>query len=441
MRYRALSIQVGKRHCGILFQYGQGFSAITRFVPDRAFWLDERAPVVAWAALQKTAKEREQLLAHADELAFFNGQGERLPAFFQNMLPEGPLRKHLEQVRGCQPGDHMEILAMCGEDLPGNIYAYPLPENREAMDEFVTQGHDALEMSVIEQPMAGATSLSGIQPKLGLLEKNGRYVARTRDGKGGVHIIAKLPTAEYALLPEVEELSLRLAAAAGVNTCEACLRPVSAILEKDQPFTVETGRDFLAVKRFDRTPKTHIHCEDFAQVLNVDPSEKYQDTEGRASYAAMLLAMREAMGLPEQELIEVLRRLMVNEMLGNYDAHLKNFGVIYADGFTPALSPAYDVVAYAAYLPGRGHALSFYPGAPERAQITPALIRGFCNFVGLHETKVRAALAQTVELARSKWPQMISDSAILQGQKERLMGHFNAVPAVQAQARRNNRAA
>jgi len=436
MRFRTLRIFMGRRYCGDLFQYGQGHTAITRFTPEPAFWLDATAPVMGWAARQGTERERELFVADAAMQPFFNGRGERLPAFFQNLLPEGPLRKHLEQLRKCPPDDHMEILAMCGDDLPGNVYAKPGPEDRAAMASVVTQGHDALEMSVIEAPLAGATSLSGIQPKLGLVEKGRRYVARTRLGQGGKHIIAKLPTAEYARLPEVEELSLRLAGAAGVTTCEASLRPVEAIVQEDQPYALAAGRQFLAVTRFDRSPQGHIHCEDFAQVLDVDPSEKYQDTQARASYAAILLVIDRSMGLGETAQFEVMRRLMVNEMLGNLDAHLKNFGVLYADGVTPSLSPAYDVVAYAAYMKLKGHALSFYPGAPQRAEITPALVRGLCNTVGMSETKVRAVLADTVARAREKWPQMIEDSALLPEQKTRLMEHFEAVPAVQAQARR-----
>jgi serine/threonine protein kinase HipA of HipAB toxin-antitoxin module len=40
------------------------------------------------------------------------------------------------------------------------------------------------------------------------------------------------------------------------------------------------------------------------------------------------------------EIPELLHRLTVNDMLGNYDAHARNFGVIYPDGHTPVLSPA-----------------------------------------------------------------------------------------------------
>lgn len=437
MRYRALAISMGDRFCGRLFQYGQGPAALMRFLPDRDFWLDPQSPVVSWAVRGSDARDRELLMAHATDHPFFQGSGERLPAFFQNLLPEGPLRKHLEHIRGCSPDDHMDILAMCGTDLPGNVYATPLPENRQAMAQVVTQGHDALEMSVIEAPVAGATSLSGIQPKLGLIEQGGRYVARTRDAHDQVHIIAKLPAVEYPLLPEVEELSLRLARAAGVNTCDARLRPVTDIVAQDQPFTIDRNRSFLAVRRFDRGPQGHIHCEDFAQVLGLDPDHKYKDPSGRASYASMLVTIDESMGLPEADgAHELMRRLMVNEMLGNYDAHLKNFGVVYPDGASPALSPAYDVVAYAAYLGGRGHALRFHPGAPERAQITPALVRDLCNLVGLGEAKVRAVLADTVERARRLWPTMIADSALTAAQQSRLLAHFHQVPAVQAQARR-----
>lgn len=441
MRYRALDISVGERRCGVLFQYGQGSTALMRLLPDPDFWRDPAAPVLTWGARQVDARERAMFVADAAHQPFFNGQGERLPAFFQNLLPEGPLRKHLEQLRGCAPDDHMEILAMCGDDLPGNVYASPLPEDREAMRKVVTQDNDALEMSVIEAPVAGATSLSGIQPKLGLVERGGRYVARTLDDTDGVHIIAKLPTVEYALLPEVEELSLRLARVAGVDSCHATLRPVGDILPQDQPFTIESGRQFLAVQRFDRHPGGHIHCEDFAQILGIEPGDKYHDPQGRASYAAMLITLGQGMGLGEAAMHEVMRRLMVNEMLGNYDAHVKNFGVLYPDGLHPALSPAYDVVAYAAYLPGHGHALRFYPGAPERARIGPALVRDLCKLTGMHEPKLKKVLSDTVARAFHAWPDMIEFSALLDAQKARLLKHFFAVPAVAALARRAQRRA
>ena len=436
MRFRSLDIFIDTRLVGVLFQYGQGAGAITRLQPEPSYWLDARAPVLSWATHFNEPGDRAAFVAQYTVQPFFNGVGERLPRFFQNLLPEGPLRKHLEQLRGCAPDDHFDLLAMCGDDLPGAVRATPSAQSRTATAAIVTQHQDALEVSVVDDPVAGAVSLSGIQPKLGLVEKGGRYVARTRARSDGLHIIAKLPAVDYALLPEVEHLSLQLAQAAGVQVCQASLRPVSDIDLQDQPFVLNAGANFLAVERFDRNGTRHIHCEDFAQVLGLDPLDKYKDPQQRANYAALLLTLRESMGLGDETAHELLRRLMVNEMLGNYDAHVKNFGVIYADGRTPALSPAYDVVAYAAYLGGRGHALKFFPGAPDRALLTPALVRQLCNASGLLETRVRALLRETVARALDTWPEMIKASALMTEQKTRLLAHFQAVPAVQSLAGR-----
>src|SRR3546814_5994163 len=74
--------------------------------------------------------------------------------------------------------------------------------------------------------------------------------------------------------------------------------------------------------------------------------------------AAVLLAFD---SLGEPAVHELLRRMVVNEMLGNPDMHLKNLGLVYPDGKTPRLAPAYDIVGYAAYHACQGHALHIVP--------------------------------------------------------------------------------
>ena len=210
MNVLALDIFLGAQRAGLLFQYGAGRTALTRFIPDDVFWSDPQSPVMSWAATDDDAQRRDIFWRSYVTTPFFNAEGGRLPTFFQNLLPEGPLRRHLEALRGCGPNDHFDMLAACGTDLPGNVYAYPAHLDAAVLAGVVTQHHDALEMSVTAEPMPDATSLSGVQPKLALVMQGGRYVARTKDAEGR-HIIAKLPTAEYALLPEVEALSLQLA--------------------------------------------------------------------------------------------------------------------------------------------------------------------------------------------------------------------------------------
>lgn len=297
----------------------------------------------------------------------------------------------------------------------------------------VTQKNNALEPTVTPVPLPEATSLSGVQPKLSLVQSGGRYVARTKDAHG-VHIIAKLPTVEYPFLPQVEELSMRMAAVAGVNVCEAELAALENI-EADQPFVIGQGRQFMAVRRFDRAGTRHIHCEDFAQILGVAPQEKYGHK--LASYATMLSVLVNTPGLGLEAALEMIRRITVNDMLGNFDGHLKNYGVVYRDGKTPELSPAYDVVAYSAYLSGRGHALSFAPQGPKQARVTLHVIRQLCNAVpGLLEPKVNAVIRETVRKAYDAWPDMIEASSLLAEQKTRLLLHFHATPAIESLSKR-----
>mgnify|MGYP003575784572 CR=1 FL=1 len=425
MRLRVLDIFIGQQPVGRLFQYGEGRNAITRLKPEPAYWSqpEDRRPVLSLSALTETEAEREAFWREYAVQPFFNGEGERLPPFLQNMLPDGPLRRHLAQIRQCALSDHFELLAACGTDLPGNVYAMPATLERWDVADLVTQHNDALEVTVTAEPVAGATSLSGVQPKLSLVEQGGRYVARTK-GADGLHIIAKLPTVEYPLLPEVEELSLRLAAACGVDVCHAQLAPVGAI-DADAPFILRQARSFLAVRRFDRIDGTrHVHAEDFAQVLGLDPDDKYTG----ATYGLMARVMLATPGLGLDAALELVRRLAVNELLGNYDGHLKNTSVLYPDGHRPQLAPAYDVVAYAAYLPGHGHALAFHEGAPPRQRLGPAALRGLCREAGLLQTRAERELREVVKRASQAWPALIAASALDAGQRRRLLEHFEGNP-------------
>ena len=133
MNVLALDIYLGSLRAGLLFQYGTGNTALTRFIPDEAFWSNPASPVFSWAATDDDAQRREIFWRSYVSTPFFNAEGGRLPAFFQNLLPEGPLRRHLEQLRGCGPNDHFDMLAACGTDLPGNVYAYPAHLDAQAL--------------------------------------------------------------------------------------------------------------------------------------------------------------------------------------------------------------------------------------------------------------------------------------------------------------------
>jgi serine/threonine-protein kinase HipA len=451
MNVKALEILLGNQRAGILFKYGEE-NPVIRFVADDAFARIASAPSLSLSMLAEDPQAQRALWTNVGS-RLFNGRysnrnGWLLPAFFQGLLPEGVFREHIAQVRGCDPKDHFEMLAATGRDLPGNVYARPATLTRDELTHLITQDADSLEMSVTEEPMDDGVSVSGVQPKVGVIRQGDRYVGRTK--MQDTHIIAKLPVVGYPLLPELEELSLRLARIAGVTVCDATLEP----LEK---LAVEHGYDlgdadqktcFLAVSRFDRTPQGRVHVEDFAQLLDCQPEDKYS-----RSYVEVAAVMLATPSLGEPAVHELLRRLTVNELLGNPDMHLKNLGVIYEDGRTPLLSPAYDIVGYSAYHRRNGHALHLIapdiqrrpkvraqPAAEDKKAkpgLTPSTLREFCGLLGLLEKPASTVIRQVVAEAAKSWPTLIAQSALTVNQKTKLLAHLETHPMVQSARKRS----
>lgn len=456
MNIKALEIRLGSRRIGLLFQFApEAGAVINRFVADEDVARDPNLPIVSLSWRAQSPQEQVMFWRDVYSQAFNgklakDGQSWFLPPFFQNLLPEGVFRNQLANARKCEPNDHFELLAACGKDLPGNIYALPIELSRIELGRLITQNADALEMTVTADPLEDGVSLSGFQPKLGVIKEGERFVGRTKDDDS--HIIAKLPVGGYALLPEVEALSLQLAHVAGVDVCEAYLAPLSQLAAQHE---YELGdirheTNFLAVNRFDRTSGTRIQCEDFAQVIGVMPEDKYSLDYSYLQVAAVLLSYP-SLGTPA--VMELLRRIMVNEMLGNPDMHLKNIGLCYpGDGSTPQLSPAYDIVAHTIYTPGGGHGLRILPESFEptsladeksykarrrQLSLTPNVLRIFCNALDMPGPAAIKAVSDCVVAAVKHWPGIIEQSRLAQSQKEKLLACFYKHPAVQGVMRRN----
>ena len=102
----------------------------------------------------------------------------------------------------------------------------------------------------------------------------------------------------------------------------------------------------FAIKRFDRYDNLRIHMEDFAQVLVKYPHEKYTS----ANYENIGKVIYDFSGDGLADAQQFARRLLVNILLANGDAHLKNWSLLYSDKITPRLSPAYDIVTTNFYI-------------------------------------------------------------------------------------------
>jgi len=151
-----------------------------------------------------------------------------------------------------------------------------------------------------------------------------------------------------------------------VPPCEVvCAEQVEGLVAHEGAEVAEV----FAVQRYDRTEGGgRVHQEDFAQVLGVAPTQKYQD-EGRrkAHLGTLVRIVEDACGTSEREAF--LDRVAFVIASGNGDAHLKNWSLVYPDGTRPCLSPCYDQVCTIACAPRYGWGktslptLSLGPGA------------------------------------------------------------------------------
>ena len=111
-------------------------------------------------------------------------------------------------------------------------------------------------------------------------------------------------------------------------------------------------RSFLLVERYDRLIDTQghrqrLHQEDFCQALGVVPEMKYQN-EGGPDLVQCFDLVRSATRPSAPQILRLLDYVIFNALIGNHDAHAKNFSLLYS-GKTPVLAPFYDTLSTAVY--------------------------------------------------------------------------------------------
>jgi serine/threonine-protein kinase HipA len=245
-----------------------------------------------------------------------------LPPFFDNLVAEGWLARAQARALGIQGDDRFARLLAFGMDCPGAVSVID-PRPARAPDLAVGTGEEIA-------ALVNRASISGVQPKL-FAVREGDSFRPAQQGEPSTHI-AKLPSPELDGVVEVEYLTTR-AAAALLPDDQVVNVEISAVEKVDGPC--------LLVQRFDRTAEgVKIHFEEFNQLLERPSDAKYEGSYGEM--AAFILANQSVQR--EQDIDRLFRRVLACILLGNNDAHSKNFALLYtSDGFR--LAPFYDVVA------------------------------------------------------------------------------------------------
>ncbi|MEX0950683.1 MAG: type II toxin-antitoxin system HipA family toxin [Gammaproteobacteria bacterium] len=345
-------------------------------------------------------------------------RNQRLHPALSNLLPEGSLRELLAQGLKTHVDNEFQLLAHLGQDLPGALVATPTEPQDVPAYVLATHGQ-AQAVSFNAGRQARKFSLAGVQMKFSMKENDGRY--NFSEGELGDWII-KTPSTQHEYVPLNEFTAMSLAALAGIDIPEIRLVEMNNLAQLPQ-IKLPDEQFAFAIKRFDRSGGERVHMEDFAQVLVKYPYEKYNT----ANYeqVANVLYDYSADGLADAQ--QFARRLLVNILLANGDAHLKNWSLLYQDQINPRLSPAYDIVTTRVYIENeQEYALNL--GKTKRwLAVTMANFKAWAEKSGIPWRAINPHLLDTMETARDIWPQALQDLPMSEPHKLSLKQHWRSL--------------
>ena len=275
--------------------------------------------------------------------------------FFGGLLPEEGVRERVARYLGVSARNDFALLEQIGGEcagavtltLPGDTAqgqgsSEPCPEPppgglRPLSAERLAQLLDELPHRPLLAGGERRLSLAGAQDKVAVSLVDGE-VAIPLGEQPTTHIL-KTPIQGFGGTVANELFCMRLAKRVGLSVATAERR-------------VASGREFLLVERFDRTfdeegAVGRIHQEDMCQALGVPTRLKYQ-SEGGPSLPDCFTLLTAYARRPALDRIALLRATAFNVLIGNADAHAKNFSLVHAQRGI-VLAPLYDLLSTLVY--------------------------------------------------------------------------------------------
>jgi serine/threonine-protein kinase HipA len=268
-------------------------------------------------------------------------------AFFAGVLPEEEIRDRIAQLLGISKENDFAMLEQIGGECAGAISLVPDGVNPASSMGPSTQklGDDDLAALIRELPnrplMAGQSglrlSLAGAQGKVPIIVKDGQ-ISLPLNNSASTHILKPEPQ-RFPGLAANETFCMVLAKKVGLDVAEIEYRQLAE-------------HKFVLVKRYDREiveggEVIRLHQEDFCQALGYPPERKYQ-VEGGPTVKECVQLIWDWSSIPALDLTDFMKRLVFNTLIGNADAHGKNFSYLY-QGSERRISPAYDLVSTIAW--------------------------------------------------------------------------------------------
>ncbi|MDD4856209.1 MAG: type II toxin-antitoxin system HipA family toxin [Sulfuricurvum sp.] len=252
-----------------------------------------------------------------------------LHPIFEMNLPEGALKETIrERFAKVKQMDDLGLLELIGPHVIGRV-KYGLPEDHEkpiTLDEILHDDTHLLFERLMER-FAIRSGVSGVQPKI-LLQINDKNTLSTEE------YIVKSWGSEYPELAFNEFFCMEAVRLAGLPIPE---------------YKLSENRSMFIMKRFDlKDDGNYLGFEDGCVLLGKGTNEKYH-----ASYEDLAKVLKASTATESrlENLRTLFKALVINHMLRNGDAHLKNFAILYDEDYTDAaMAPIYDVVCTTVYL-------------------------------------------------------------------------------------------
>jgi serine/threonine-protein kinase HipA len=263
--------------------------------------------------------------------------------FLDGLLPEGNARRAIADDLDLKAGDTYGLIRALGRDCAGALViqqddeAAPSQPTTLTAEALTDEGVADLVANLQSAPLGVSDrvriSLAGVQEKLLLTRMpDGRW-GRPVDGTPSTHIL-KPEIREYPNTVANEAFCMRVAKHLGLDVANVETTQVSR-------------RHLIVVDRYDRAVAPdgsveRIHQEDFCQVTATPPQQKYEEDGGPAlRRIAEILQTAAAPGSVDA----LLRTVTLNVIIGNGDAHAKNFSLLHGRDGGLRLAPLYDLMS------------------------------------------------------------------------------------------------
>ncbi|MCY3996541.1 MAG: type II toxin-antitoxin system HipA family toxin [Rhodobacter sp.] len=317
--------------------------------------------------------------------------------FFEGLLPEATQRTTMARALGVSERNEFRLLEEIGREVAGAIEIWPEGTGPAAAGSTKPPralSEDDLAALIDRLPtrpmLAGGEdglrlSLAGAQSKLPVvLTVEG--IALPALGQPTTHIL-KQEIARFEGTTENEAFCMRLARTIGLEAAGVEYRNAG-------------GKRFLLIERYDRRAGEdgqiiRLHQEDLCQALGYTSARKYA-SDGGPVFRDCFDLVRRVTTRPAAETLKLLDAVLFNLVIGNADAHAKNFSLLYLPDGTN-LAPLYDLLCTVAYPDLSPRFAMKIGGCRTLGEIRPAHLEKFARDIEIRAPFIRKRLGEIAE--------------------------------------------